>query len=95
MRIDSLDPLALTAKNIDATLAFCSRVPCREAFSFGNRHRAPAFGREKIDLQAQGGEYEPGPHRFRVFARPGHQPDRAPESGASPVFPFGEGRRFP
>ena len=56
MRIDSLDHLVLTVKDIDATCEFYTRVLGMEVVSFGNNRKALAFGSQKINLQQQGHE---------------------------------------
>ena len=56
MRIDSLDHLVLTVKDIDATCEFYTRVLGMEVVSFGNNRKALAFGSQKINLQQQGRE---------------------------------------
>lgn len=50
MKIDSLDHLVLTVRDIDATLDFYQRVLGMEAVTFGAGRRALAFGRQKINL---------------------------------------------
>jgi catechol 2,3-dioxygenase-like lactoylglutathione lyase family enzyme len=50
MKIDSLDHLVLTVRDIDATVAFYVDVLGMEAVSFGAGRRALAFGRQKINL---------------------------------------------
>jgi catechol 2,3-dioxygenase-like lactoylglutathione lyase family enzyme len=50
MKIDSLDHLVLTVRDIDATVDFYQRVLGMEAVSFGAGRRALAFGRQKINL---------------------------------------------
>ena len=50
MKIDSLDHLVLTVRDIDATVDFYQRVLGMEAVTFGAGRRALAFGRQKINL---------------------------------------------
>lgn len=50
MKIDSLDHLVLTVRDVDATIAFYQRVLGMEAVTFGAGRRALAFGRQKINL---------------------------------------------
>ena len=52
MKIDRLDHLVLTVRDIDATIAFYVDVLGMEAVSFGAGRRALAFGRQKINLHA-------------------------------------------
>jgi catechol 2,3-dioxygenase-like lactoylglutathione lyase family enzyme len=58
-RIDRLDHLVLTVADIDATCAFYHRVLDMEVIRFGNGRFALSFGRQKINLHAQGHEFEP------------------------------------
>jgi catechol 2,3-dioxygenase-like lactoylglutathione lyase family enzyme len=61
--IDSLDHLVLTVRDIDATLRFYERALGMQAVRFtakdGSERVALAFGRQKINLHAQGREFEP------------------------------------
>ena len=50
MKIDSLDHLVLTVRDIDATVAFYQRVLGMEAVTFGAGRRALSFGRQKFNL---------------------------------------------
>ena len=59
MRIDRLDHLVLTVADIDATVAFYTRVLGMEAVTFGAGRTALAFGRSKINLHRAGHEFEP------------------------------------
>jgi catechol 2,3-dioxygenase-like lactoylglutathione lyase family enzyme len=59
MKIDSLDHLVLTVKDIDASCAFYSRVLGMEVTSFGAGRKALAFGLQKINLHQAGREFEP------------------------------------
>ena len=63
MRIDRLDHLVLTVADIDATVAFYTRVLGMEAVTFGAGRTALAFGRSKINLHRAGHEFEPKAHR--------------------------------
>ena len=63
MKIDSLDHLVLTVKNIDATAVFYARVMGMELVSFAGGRKALAFGSQKINLHQQGQEFEPKAHR--------------------------------
>lgn len=63
MRIDSLDHLVLTVRDIDATCKFYARVMGMEAVTFGAGRRALAFGSQKINLHQQGKEFEPKAER--------------------------------
>jgi catechol 2,3-dioxygenase-like lactoylglutathione lyase family enzyme len=59
VRIDRLDHLVLTVADIDATMAFYTRVLGMEAVTFGAGRTALAFGRSKINLHRAGHEFEP------------------------------------
>ncbi|HET7268616.1 MAG TPA: VOC family protein [Oleiagrimonas sp.] len=50
MQIDRLDHLVLTVRDIDASVAFYTRVLGMRAITFGDHRRALAFGRQKINL---------------------------------------------
>lgn len=63
MRIDHLDHLVLTVADIDATVAFYTRVLGMEAVEFGGGRRALAFGPSKINLHEAGREFEPKAER--------------------------------
>ena len=62
MKIDRLDHLVLTVKNIAATCAFYSNVPGMEVLTFGEGRTALAFGTQKINLHESGNEFEPKAH---------------------------------
>lgn len=61
--IDSLDHLVLTVRDIDATLRFYQSALGMQAVRFtakdGSQRVALGFGRQKINLHAQGREFEP------------------------------------
>lgn len=59
MQIDSLDHLVLTVRNIQATIAFYSRVLGMEVITFGAGRQALGFGGQKINLHERGNEFEP------------------------------------
>lgn len=59
MKIDRLDHVVLTVKDIEATIAFYSRVLGMEVVTFGGGRKALQFGRQKINLHQQGREFEP------------------------------------
>jgi catechol 2,3-dioxygenase-like lactoylglutathione lyase family enzyme len=63
MRIDHLDHLVLTVADVDATVAFYTRVLGMEAVEFGGGRRALAFGPSKINLHEAGREIEPKAER--------------------------------
>jgi Lactoylglutathione lyase and related lyases len=59
MKIDRLDHLVLTVKDIEATCKFYSTVLGMEVVSFGTGRRALSFGRQKLNLHEFGREYLP------------------------------------
>ena len=59
MKIDSLDHLVLTVKDIDASCVFYSRALGMQVMTFGEGRKALAFGRQKINLHLHGNEFEP------------------------------------
>ena len=63
MKLDRLDHLVLTVKNISATCDFYSRVMGMEVVTFGNDRKALAFGSQKINLHEAGKEVDPKAHR--------------------------------
>ena len=63
MKIDSLDHLVLTVRDIDATCAFYARVLGMELVTFGAGRKALTFGAQKINLHQAGREFEPKAQR--------------------------------
>ena len=59
MRIDGLDHLVLTVRDIDASCAFYTQALGMELVVFGKGRKALIFGRQKINLHPYGHEYEP------------------------------------
>jgi catechol 2,3-dioxygenase-like lactoylglutathione lyase family enzyme len=59
IRLDSLDHLVLTVKDIGASIAFYRDVLGMEEVTFGQGRKALAFGRQKINLHQAGREFEP------------------------------------
>lgn len=59
MRIDALDHLVLTVRDLEATCAFYARVLGMEVLSFGGGRRALAAGGQKINLHQAGEEFSP------------------------------------
>jgi catechol 2,3-dioxygenase-like lactoylglutathione lyase family enzyme len=59
MKIDGLDHIVLTVKDIDATCAFYERVLGMNAVTFGAGRKALSFGNQKINLHQYGNEFEP------------------------------------
>lgn len=56
MKIDSLDHVVLTVKDIDATCTFYGKVLGMEIVTFGENRKALSFGSQKINLQQLGRE---------------------------------------
>lgn len=63
MKIDRLDHLVLTVKNVTRTCEFYSKVLGMEIVTFGEGRKALAFGAQKINLHESGKEFEPKAHR--------------------------------
>jgi catechol 2,3-dioxygenase-like lactoylglutathione lyase family enzyme len=59
MKIDHLDHLVLTVKDIAATCEFYANVLGMEMVTFGEGRKALAFGTQKINLHESGKEFEP------------------------------------
>jgi catechol 2,3-dioxygenase-like lactoylglutathione lyase family enzyme len=56
MKIDSIDHVVFTVKDINATCEFYSKVLGMETVTFGEGRKALAFGPQKINLQQLGRE---------------------------------------
>jgi catechol 2,3-dioxygenase-like lactoylglutathione lyase family enzyme len=59
MKIDSLDHLVLTVRDIEASCVFYQRVLGMAVVTFGAGRKALAFGAQKINLHQSGREFEP------------------------------------
>jgi catechol 2,3-dioxygenase-like lactoylglutathione lyase family enzyme len=59
MRIERLDHLVLTVRDIAATCAFYEKVLGMEVVTFGAGRKALAFGQQKFNLHEAGREFEP------------------------------------
>lgn len=59
IRLDRLDHLVLTVRDIDATIDFYTRVLGMQAVTFGEGRRALHFGQQKINLHQAGAEFDP------------------------------------
>ena len=59
MRIERIDHLVLTVRDIATSCDFYSRVLGMEVVTFGSGRKALAFGRHKINLHEHGHEFEP------------------------------------
>ena len=56
MKIDSLDHVVFTVKDIDASCEFYAKVLGMEIVTFGENRKALSFGSQKINLQQLGRE---------------------------------------
>ncbi len=56
MKIDSIDHVVFTVKDIDATCKFYAQVMGMEVVTFGENRKALSFGSQKINLQQLGRE---------------------------------------
>src|SRR5438067_749507 len=59
MRIDRLDHVVLTVRDVAATSAFYARVLGMSEVTFGEGRKALTFGAQKINLHEAGREFEP------------------------------------
>jgi catechol 2,3-dioxygenase-like lactoylglutathione lyase family enzyme len=59
MRIERLDHLVLTVRDVAATCDFYSTVLGMEVVTFGAGRKALAFGQQKFNLHEAGREFEP------------------------------------
>ena len=59
MKINYLDHLVLTVKDIDSTCEFYSNVLGMQVITFGEGRKALQFGNQKINLHEAGKEFEP------------------------------------
>lgn len=59
MKIDSLDHLVLTVKDIDVSASFYSKTLGMDVVTFGDGRKALTFGEQKINLHTYGKEFEP------------------------------------
>lgn len=62
MKIERLDHLVLTVKNIEQSIAFYTRVLGMEEVTFGAGRKALRSGKQKINLHEQGREIDPKAH---------------------------------
>ena len=63
MKLDRLDHLVLTVRNIDTTCTFYSNVLGMEVVTFENGRKALSLGSQKINLHETGKEFEPKAYR--------------------------------
>ncbi len=66
MRIDAIDHLVLTVKDIEATCTFYTQALGMKVVTFGQGRKALTFGSQKINLHQQGKEFDPKAHRPTV-----------------------------
>jgi catechol 2,3-dioxygenase-like lactoylglutathione lyase family enzyme len=59
VKIDRLDHLVLTVRDVEATIAFYHRVLGMEPVTFGASRRALAFGRQKLNLHPAAAPHAP------------------------------------
>jgi catechol 2,3-dioxygenase-like lactoylglutathione lyase family enzyme len=59
MKIDRLDHLVLTVRDIQATCAFYATVLGMQVITFGDDRKALQFGQQKLNLHQAGSEFEP------------------------------------
>jgi catechol 2,3-dioxygenase-like lactoylglutathione lyase family enzyme len=63
MKLDRLDHLVLTVRDIEATCQFYSMVLGMDVVTFGSGRRALSFGKQKINLHEAGREIKPHAER--------------------------------
>ncbi len=59
MRVQRIDHVVLTVRDIDRTLSFYERTLGLRPVTFGDGRRALAFGDQKLNLHRAGREFEP------------------------------------
>ncbi|MDD3344343.1 MAG: VOC family protein [Sulfurospirillaceae bacterium] len=59
MKIDSLDHLVITVKDIEVTASFYSKVLGMDIITFSSDRKAMTFGEQKINLHQYKNELEP------------------------------------
>lgn len=59
MRLDQIDHLVFTVRNISDTIGFYTRVLGMDEVTFGEGRKALAFGTQKINLHEAGSEFDP------------------------------------
>ena len=59
MKIDGIDHIVLTVRDIEATCNFYSQVLGMQVTTFGASRKALSFGCQKINLHQVGREFEP------------------------------------
>jgi catechol 2,3-dioxygenase-like lactoylglutathione lyase family enzyme len=56
MKVDALDHLVLTVKDIDASIEFYSKVLGMGVVTFNGNRKALSFGKQKINLHQSGNQ---------------------------------------
>jgi catechol 2,3-dioxygenase-like lactoylglutathione lyase family enzyme len=59
MRVERLDHLVLTVKNVEASCAFYTKVLGMKEVTFQSGRKAVAFGNQKINFHEYGKEFDP------------------------------------
>ena len=59
MKIESIDHIVLTVRDIEATCTFYSRILGMAVTVFGEGRKALLFGAQKVNLHEYGNEFEP------------------------------------
>jgi catechol 2,3-dioxygenase-like lactoylglutathione lyase family enzyme len=59
MKIDGIDHIVLTVRDIETTCAFYQKVLGMNVVSFGEGRKALLFGNQKINLHQDASEFEP------------------------------------
>jgi catechol 2,3-dioxygenase-like lactoylglutathione lyase family enzyme len=63
VKVERLDHLVLTVRDVKATCAYYARVLGMQEVTFADGKKALTFGEQKINLHEQGREFEPKPAR--------------------------------
>ncbi|WP_420571636.1 VOC family protein [Kordia sp.] len=59
MKIERIDHIVLTVKNIEETIEFYTNILGMKVITFGENRKALTFGNQKINLHEKGKEFEP------------------------------------
>jgi catechol 2,3-dioxygenase-like lactoylglutathione lyase family enzyme len=59
MKVETIDHIVLTVRDINTTVDFYSRILGMEIITFGEGRKALHFGQQKINLHEYGKEFEP------------------------------------
>jgi catechol 2,3-dioxygenase-like lactoylglutathione lyase family enzyme len=63
MKIDGIDHIVLTVRDVKTTCAFYGKVLGMNVVSFGEGRKALSFGNQKINLHQHASEFEPKANR--------------------------------